>query len=267
MRRAFLRRKGYPSLLYKYRVSDPNNADSVSHLKDVLLGSRLWLASPNTFNDPFDMAAHVVFEGAKDIWLRRVIALTGTHIADRKERRKKIREFRSASSSQIVPTAQTAYHRHIANVGVCSFAGDGRSVLMWSHYANNHAGICLVIDLARDVNTFLFAVKITYSPAYPVINWANDPREELKRTLLCKDEAWSYENERRIVLPDRANTQLPFHSAAVRGIILGCRISDAAKTGVMAMLDERGSRNMPHVIVFQAIQHPSQYKLCLKRVG
>jgi hypothetical protein len=267
LRRKFLKYEAYPRFLYKYRTLDPeNDPNSVRYLKDLLLSSRLWLSSPAAFNDPFDMSADLVFDGPKDRWLRRMKAVARTVVPDRTERRRKIREFRSKSSLEIAEAAKDSYRHYVSTMGVCSFAGSAHSILMWSHYADHHSGLCLQFDLARNLPVLILAVKLTYSGSYPVINWANDPKDELKRTLLRKDEAWSYEDERRIVLPEKASTHLPFRSDALSAIILGCRISDRAIAAVREVLRERASRRMSPVKVFQAVQHPKLYALCMRRM-
>src|SRR4051812_16457938 len=52
-----------PRFLYKYRLLDVKQPDTLVFTRDIIVGSRLWLSSPRDFNDPFDMTADVVYEG------------------------------------------------------------------------------------------------------------------------------------------------------------------------------------------------------------
>src|SRR5205085_3407282 len=66
------------------------------------------------------------------------------------------------------------------------------NILMWSHYADNHHGICLQFSCRNSV--FLNALKVEYSEAYPLLDLTED--DDLL-PLLAKAVAWSYEDEYR----------------------------------------------------------------------
>lgn len=92
-----------------------------------------------------------------------------------------------------------------------SFSESDKSVLMWTHYAMNHTGVCLEFD-KHHIQRFDRLKKISYADP-------NDEREELpllygnlkedskryqKRVekFLCKKAAeWSYEKEWRLIVP------------------------------------------------------------------
>jgi len=212
------------------------------------------------------MSAHLVFEGGKEKWFERMRILTRKNIEDRHARRAKNRELESLSPVQIARAAKEAHQAYLPKMGVCSFAGSGDNILMWSHYSTDHEGVCLEFALAQDLQTFIPAINVTHSEEYPVINWAvADPHEEFKRTLLMKDKAWRYENERRIVVPDAARTHFDFRSDALTGIIFGCRAGRIIEDKVTELIAERTRRRMPPVKLYRAQVHPSRYELCIGR--
>lgn len=70
------------------------------------------------------------------------------------------------------------------------------STLMWSHYANNHRGICL--EFATDNNRlFASALKVTYQSDYP--RWTPYITDIEPDILLTKSSDWAYESEYRII--------------------------------------------------------------------
>ena len=80
--------------------------------------------------------------------------------------------------------AQQKFREQSEHTGVCSFAGDPLNILMWSHYASNHRGVCLQFDVAKDPINLLLALPVEYSDEYPVVNWIT--AFEIDKTLLRK---------------------------------------------------------------------------------
>lgn len=67
---------------------------------------------------------------------------------------------------------------------------------MWSHYADNHRGICLEFDTANPL--FSEALGVVYCSEYP--RWLPHEMERIAfEMLLTKAEDWKYEREFRII--------------------------------------------------------------------
>jgi len=264
-RRSYLAGDGYGQFLYKYRATEAGDADSVAKLKEIVLGSLLWLSAPSDFNDPFDMKVNFIAEGGpqkKKDRIRRLVAQQGTRLT-RSERRAKKVELLQMPRARLLDGARAAYNIARQEIGVCSFASDARSILMWSHYGNNHRGLCLQFDIARDPASLLFAVRVDYldEDEYPKINWYVDLQPQLREALLRKHVGWKYEGERRIVLPNGAHSQILFRPEALRSVILGSRASPDLVDCVREIVRERASRNMPKICVLRAREDGSRYAL------
>jgi hypothetical protein len=261
-------RTPYPRYLYKYKppALDPTG-DPARYLREILVESRLWLSSPKDFNDPFDMTARIVFEGTSEAKRQRFERL----IAQRTELspgelQHQLENAMALSDSEWLERARHAVSSNLQKTGVCSFTGDPKSVLMWSHYGGQHTGICLQFEVARDPRNLLHAVRARYVDDYPVVNWVEDTFEQIKTALLHKFKMWKYEEERRIIWPEGARTNLPFEAAALVGLIFGCRASDAAIGVVRTMLAERRARGLSDVRVYRAVEHGSRYALVIRRM-
>lgn len=91
---------------------------------------------------------------------------------------------------------------------------DYKNRLMWSHYADGHKGFCVEYDFSCNSKMLSepLILPVVYSKERPKFPWsvalAKDKNsEEVKnvgartmiRSLLTKDEAWSYEDEWRII--------------------------------------------------------------------
>jgi hypothetical protein len=62
-------------------------------------------------------------------------------------------------------TTERAYEQLRSTMSACSFSKSMKEILMWSHYANNHAGLCLVYHIDDDddetIKGRLFPIEYT----------------------------------------------------------------------------------------------------------
>lgn len=150
------------------------------------------------------------------------------------------------------------------DVGIRCFTEDPRSLLMWSHYADHHQGVCLEYDVSQFLltkdgvhfSTYLHPVRycdkaeelkidVLYTPGEKPLS-ENEKEQQFFRSVLTKAECWNYEKEWRWVAlfePDvvRSNFRtesefidytekcLPFH---LTGIYLGAKISDKLRSDI-----------------------------------
>ena len=265
-RRLWLGKHRVPRFLYKFRPLVPTVEQSVDHMRAIVVQSELWLSSPGDFNDPFDMSAKYIADGNLEQrqarvrqLLRRQQNLTWM------ERRRRTPKLVATNNSELATRAQAAHYHQVKEFGVFSFAGDPRSILMWSHYGANHEGLCIQFEVARDFGTFGRAVAVDYSDEYPVVNWVTGFEERLLPTILRKHIRWKYEFERRIAIPGNARRYLLFRPEALRAIIVGCRAKEPVVAKLHELLAERSSLRLPHPVIYSASKHDSRYRLIFRR--
>ncbi len=247
--------------LYKYKSIDATSPTSIDRLRDLLVRSRFWLSSPHDFNDPFDMSAKIVAKATADEKLWRINALMRGRGLSYSKRVKTRKRFMRMSIDELEKELRKHHKIQIEKTGIFSFAGDAKDILMWSHYAMEHTGVCLQFERAQDYKTLYQATPVEYSSEYPEINWIKDFQESLSNALLRKYEGWSYEKEQRIVLVGLAHTYLQFDPRALVGLIIGCRITRNGHAIIQSILDERQRANLPAIRLFFAQKHSSNYRL------
>jgi hypothetical protein len=166
-----------PSKLYKYR------AFSSEHIQALSRGV-LWRCSPDRFNDPYDSA--VYFEVDRflmedqsikeflasmqrmkrkvDAGQRWTPATIKKPIQQREWQQKawaellrdEAADIKEAMVSQLGKFQRAQWEEMVrlmsarlrAGMTVLSLSENATSVLMWSHYSNNHAGFCIEYDLS-----------------------------------------------------------------------------------------------------------------------
>ena len=191
-----------PELLYKY--------STVERTKELLTESKIFFPSPADFNDPFDCRFHLTFK-ASSLKRRRYI---------REVLRKKRPDLPSKIRKNMAKHANTAMfekapERLMARVNrtaMLCLSARRESVLMWSHYAAKHSGICLEFrQLALQIPGVprIVPFPVTYSDDYPVIDFFEvEPfiggsddiaiakqKEMVERIYLTKAKDWQYEHE------------------------------------------------------------------------
>ena len=267
-RREFLWRKVRPRLyrfLYKFRSIAPSDKKNVDHMRDIIVRSRLWLSSPVDFNDPFDMSAQLIADAPVAVKRERIKRALKQQGMKWNDIAKKLPLLTAKPNSHFAELARDAYQRYRGSVGVFSFGGDPRSILMWSHYASNHEGVCLQFEVAKDLNSFAKALHVEYNDEYPVVNWLADFLDGLTKAILRKHKKWAYEHEHRVILLDQAHQYIPFLPEALRAIIIGCRTTGTTIEKLQELLVERESVGHPLPMLYRVVQHQSRYRLVIQK--
>jgi hypothetical protein len=129
------------------------------------------------------------------------------------------------------------------DAGILTLTAEPADILMWSHYADQHKGLCLEFDTMRGIDVFRDALPIRYTKTFPQIDGFKFGSSELvEPILLTKSEHWSYEQEWRIIrVPDgRGVVTLPPES--LTAVIIGARISEKDEIAVREWINRSRAR-------------------------
>ena len=238
-------------------------------LTATLREQRIYCSNPATLNDPwdcrprFDNRPHRYNPDELTDWSIEIAdpPLTAWQKADLAN------QIRSPGYIQKLIDGLSDYvQRTIAELRVYCLTTDPCSSLMWSHYANNHQGICLEFDTANPL--FDQAQRVDYSLEYPL--WL--PHQEMEKTaralLLTKSANWEYEHEFRIVgvqegdparlLLDRDYLALPL--GALKSVIVGC---EADYDAIRQVVND----SAPSVSIKRAVRVPNHYRLQIEEAS
>lgn len=248
-----------PPILYKYRSLRTD--DDVAHVCDTIIESRLYLSSPLSFNDPFDCVPTHIYKRSKaqhrqNAWLSA--QAFGAH-KPRAERRKMRSNALKRTGRQIVETMTQANLDLLKIVGVCSLAEDRDNILMWSHYADSHAGLCLGFVPSLEAVDFACAYKVIYAKDRPVLNLIrkSSGHELMDKVLLTKSAMWAYEKEWRMIAHDIRNRLRRYPPKALQEVIFGARISQEKKDLILASVAKSQARPK----IFQARANRERFTL------
>ena len=176
-----VREKLLPRYLYKYRPLNENT-------KKIITNNELYFSNPSDFNDPYDCNIPM-----NDIILRKDLE----RIAHSKDSNQDIAEIIKSLSFE-PEYIKTMLRNNMNKIGICCFSTLCNSILMWSHYAEYHKGICLKFDILKDPEFFINTLAVHYSRIMPYFDFFSRNNRIFEELLQTKFADWSYESEVRI---------------------------------------------------------------------
>ncbi|HTN19126.1 MAG TPA: DUF2971 domain-containing protein [Pelobium sp.] len=195
-------------LLYKYFCIDKK-------LKKSIRNNYLWFSDPlKDFNDPYDCNTECgigcsegeIYEFIKKKSSNEKLGLDEDWIRNRAKRL-----FSNPIESQEL--AKEGDLQTIAQLGVCCFSKEDDILLLWSHYADKHKGVCLVFDVLNDKELFgKYPYQVEYPKEYPIYNYPCDEGtfNSYRFLVATKSKDWEYEKEVRLI---RDSENKPFRGA------------------------------------------------------
>lgn len=236
-----------PRYIYKYM--------SIKNLEKLILNSSLHFSKVSAFNDPFEFKAYVVCDTSKETIKRYLIE--ECKFSNRRAKRVSIdiKEMKEYVNSEI--------SRLLGELSVCCFSKNSSNILMWSHYANKHEGVCVKFDTLNS-SIFQKATEVSYgSPFLPKYNFFTDIKNEgLHKQIYNKAPDWSYEEEMRIVNTN-GDEKVPFNKIQLVEIIFGykCDLNHISKIRDMIKVNEYTNTNFSKMEI-----SPKEYRLIRKQL-
>lgn len=228
-----------PAEFYKYR----SLADSgqVGFVEDILLNNRLYWPSPRQFNDPFDCAPIAVPPDSmpdRIRYARGLVERAGGHLS-KHEKARVIGHVVKTKLAEIETNAPNIVHDRLAEIGVCSFSELSDDILMWSHYADAHRGVCLQFRPTRFDWSHFLPFPVEYSMDRPVLRLeTRDMQEWARVSLLTKARHWNYEKEWRAIDVNGSGYHA-FRPGILDAVILGAKISSEHRDLITAWATKR----------------------------
>ena len=258
-----------PARLHKYRKL-------TACTLDMVVADKLHFADPSTFNDPLDTRPSVD-DDVSSVELSRVLRIlieqrtraemqAGAKALKVKNPRMRDWIEKHSRRQADMRIAQIKYNAsyHDDNYetelrsllrdymeaellrryekGIVSLAERNNCPLMWSHYGDQHRGICLGYSVPEkstvDVQQVAYggARLVKASDVGAMLNGDDEARARVDAAvMLRKAESWSYEQEWRLIGP-RETEGSPLE---LEEIIFGMKCEDSAKYTVMKALEGR----------------------------
>ena len=230
---------GDEQFLYRYRHLQGEHREWT---KRILTDSILYFASPSTFNDPFDCKVHFRSSFSTKELKHKYADLVRQFRPqlNRSQRKTKVaRDVNSINKKEFQSNMTRRLQDATESLGILSFSGTARNILLWSHYASGHTGICLKFLAGPHTPFFGYAQPLEYTSDYPEINLLDPPDRQVQAFLLTKASDWQYEQEWRIIDHDHGKGDRVFPEELLVEVILGARMQREDKEAVAVWVHKR----------------------------
>lgn len=248
-----------PEVVYRYRHLVGKHREWT---EKIITESILHFASPTTFNDPFDCKVHYRKLTATNSELKKrygsVLKNKLPHCNRAQRRGKAVKDLKGFNRKNFLISMTDGFQATVDKVGVLSLSKFRDNIVMWSHYAESHTGLCLGFSTAVDPDFFARCRPMDYVIEYPVIEMIRDSSErQVEAFLRTKAIGWKYEDEWRIIDHKTGSGNKVFLEDALVEIILGANMDVNDRQFI---LDSIKKRKHP-VSVFEASANPGSYVL------
>ena len=232
------KRSVIPNRLYRYTTI-------TKHTLVNLVSNQVCLNNPRSFNDPFDCWSHkilsevqvkpnneiiLLFEGLKqkynlNVSLEEFNKAKGLNSLQAMANMLPI-EKRNNFIQSVKPSLESLIEKTHDDINLCldrmirvsCFTEyPPTKLLMWSHYADYHKGLCLEYDLKDcDDETFCMLMPIIYQFNLQLqkddVKLSDFTYSRLLQMILIKSKEWSYEKEWRLIKSlDFPSSEREFH--------------------------------------------------------
>lgn len=172
-------RVNIPDIVYKY-------LDLETGIEKVLKEKTIKFSKPSSFNDPFDCYEKLI---EPDVQLPKEI-LENPNID------------KNILSENIRKSYYDVLKDNAERNKISCFSKSHKEILMWSHYGEKHAGICIGIEVEK-VKNKAGLIEIDYVDSFNVLpyrsseKYCSENRDALEHLIKVKSSSWKYEEEIR----------------------------------------------------------------------
>jgi hypothetical protein len=245
-----------PERLWKYRKWD-------EYARRMVVDGEVHYTRLEKLNDPFDASWCMRLpkdEAELDEFARALCAMTFPddlpderlfHFTNMKQ---SVRALVNEYGGNIIPSFVEFKH------GLLCLSAIEHDILMWSHYADHHRGVC--IGIRTECLTRKRILKVRYEDQVPLLDcwdYIHRNRELFVNATRTKGLHWDYEEEWRTV-----HYSGPFtYPNCVDRVVIGCRATDKTKADVFEAV---AGANRP-IEVCQAKVNSRRYRLEFESVA
>lgn len=259
------------SLIFKYRkLYDSDTMELDKYTLDILMNDRIFFSKVNNFNDPYDFLPTINLD--PEIIERFCNEVLPVEVGER---------FKQA----IALTSEKEIIKQLVeglrdNLAVFCATRDHKNFLMWSHYGDNHKGICIAIKTYKNIeNNDVLHVETdqfkeirnrsneTYFPLFPVQYRnmrpsqfdcvGNTNNNKVLEFMLTKSKVWEYEDEVRAVMQiSNTDTQLvKLKQNQIAEVFIGSQVPEEIKNKLIEKLEGKD------IIINEMRLSPTTYDL------
>ncbi len=220
-------------VLYKYVSFDT--------AKKIIENSSLRFGTASSFNDPFELSLDYIDLSISKNELNDFIKKK--HPGSRKSNRALFRKNKDKHSLKGVRNVMIDEFQKLKNTtGICCFSKRNNITLMWSHYAEQHKGLCLGFrNFVHSPN--FFVVYVNYITELKPVKYWDFGDELFPLWIFSKSHVWEYEEEVRAVYFDKEGL-VKFNKTQLCEVHFGLRVMEENQTQIIDLIQHKNYTNI-----------------------
>ena len=268
-----------PKSVFKYRRNDEKSRYNLEN-------DFVWVCSPTAYNDPYDssisispgtLTKTVIQDGVREFIAKELGSEVEAHkveqILNAPNAALALQELIMTEMDQVPPEGRASFRESLAaqlkawedafgrllpashknSLKVCSFSGTQYSIIMWSHYADQHQGFCIEYDteslpsenlFMRMLYPVIYSGKLFDGTKYYLAAIRNQSKFNILFPALAalhKSPEWSYEKEWRLIIPaNLVKEALPWRVPTPKRVYFGKRMPDGEKGQIIKICKKKG---------------------------
>jgi len=276
-----LKEENNKKLFFKYRSIN-------EHTKVNLKQNQLYFTNPVDFTDPFDSRTDLVYRGSREDWEYYLIKNGSKRSIDTlikdKTLKRKGNELILNMNEKKFPHTEVRCGSDFGEEHFCRvscFSKTYESILMWSHYADGHQGICLCFNSESfsDNSGSYLNIDSEKCGFYEVIYDKEMPKQlnmlfvnewiKIAKFVTTKHTDWKYEKEYRIVLPRNSQNEVcirKFPKENLEAIIFGLKIKKKEANEIFEIVRANYIQKGVNVKFYRVISIPGRYAIKIKPI-
>lgn len=217
-------------IVYKY-------ADFETAINKILIAGTLKFSNPIEFNDPFDCNENlIVLNHNKELVENLINSSTYNNLSRKVKRKIKRDVFKKTIYRSELKKERNRFK-------LSCFSAKNNEVLMWSHYADLHKGICIGFDFPHKYDEKFILCPIKYLKSIVPLDGSSDLITTLLYWQTTKSIRWEYEDEIRAITKSNSDELLElreYDKKYVRKVIFGCKVTPEQMNKVFRELRKNG---------------------------
>lgn len=274
---------------YKYKALFSSRGCVNQNVIDMINNDEIYVSSVENLNDPFERVFNIhVFSklgdrlfqdfcNKQEAFIKKISDAISPFVKDpdelkrildgyRKDSMKRMEQYKAKNDRINKDTADFIKDFiTIQSPGIFSMSETKDSIPMWSHYADEHRGICIEYDGQKFLDTKQ-CVPVKYVETPHLFSY-DDADGHLARDLdtqiyMYKHEDWSYEREWRYIDPVYCDESIK-NPSRITGIYLGVNVSVDDAKKFCNMIKDTVNRN--HIQIYWGKIIKGKYSIDFQR--
>lgn len=243
--------------IYRYR---PDNTHTIDEIKD----GYIYFQKREKLNDPFDCSPYLLNVNNESETLKKyAFDLLKRQGNSRQQARKIVRD---TNMDEFKANLNSSIFDQVSKLRIACFSHQPSNLMLWSHYASGHKGLCLHFLPSLDIQTFGTLHDVNYKEKFESVNFTPGEllsQESLKHLIYTKSKVWEMEQELRLFDFDDKDKRY-FKIESLRSIVFGFESSASLKKEVFTLCNQPKYK---HIKIFQARPRNDEFGINLDLIG